>query len=75
MSRFGRELGKIMLEYFRGMHQSEQRLMQTVMLAIIEYVLEVGLDEACANVLRDNSDLSAYPHPHLAKCKAQIEGN
>ena len=62
-----------MLEYFRGMRQSEQRLMQTVMLSTIEYVLEVGLNEACANALRDNPDLSAYPC--LAKHKVQIERN
>jgi hypothetical protein len=62
-----------MFEYFHGMSQSEQRLMQTIMLATIEYVLEVGLDEACENVLRDNPDLSAYPH--LLKRKVPIKRN
>ena len=50
-----------MLEHFPNMGKSDRKLMQTIMLTIIEYVLEVGLDEACKNILKDNPDLTAYP--------------
>ena len=50
-----------MLEDFPNMGKSYQRLMQTIMLTTIEYVLDVGIEEACSDVLKDNPDLSAYP--------------
>ena len=49
-----------MLEHFPNMGKSDQKLMQTIMLTTIEYVLDVGIEEACSDVLRDNPDLSAY---------------
>jgi hypothetical protein len=43
------------------MGKSDRKLMQTIMLTTIEYVLDVGIEEACSDVLKDNPDLSAYP--------------
>lgn len=50
-----------MLEHFPNMGKSDRKLMQTIMLTTIEYVLDVGIEEACSDVLKDNPDLSAYP--------------
>lgn len=50
-----------MLERFPAMSQGQQKLTQTIMLATLEYVLEVGLDNACVEVLKDNPDLLMYP--------------
>ena len=50
-----------MLEHFPNMGKSDRKLMQTIMLTTIEYVLDAGIEEACSDVLRDNPDLSAYP--------------
>lgn len=49
-----------MLEHFPNMGKSDRKLMQTIMLTTIEYVLDVGIEEACSDVLKDNPDLSAY---------------
>ena len=58
-----------MLEHFPNMGKSDRKLMQTIMLTTIEYVLDVGIEEACSDVLKDNPDLSAYPK---LKDKAEI---
>ena len=50
-----------MLEHFPNMGKSDRKLMQTIMLTTIEYVLDVGIEEVCSDVLKDNPDLSAYP--------------
>ena len=50
-----------MLEHFPNMGKSDRKLMQIIMLTTIEYVLDVGIEEACSDVLKDNPDLSAYP--------------
>ena len=50
-----------MLEHFPNMGKSDRKLMQTIMLTTIEYVLDVGIEEACSDVLKDNPDLSTYP--------------
>ena len=50
-----------MLEHFPNMGKRDQKIMQTIMLTTIEYVLDVGIEEACSDMLKDNPDLSAYP--------------
>lgn len=50
-----------MLENFTSLGSSEKKLMQSVMLSTLEYVLDVGLDDAILTVLEDNPDLTIYP--------------
>lgn len=50
-----------MLDRFPAMSKGQQKLTQTIMLATLEYVLEVGLDNACVEVLKDSPNLLMYP--------------
>lgn len=54
-----------MLEKVPDMNKNMKRLMQRIMLASLDFVLEVGIDEACKTVLADNPDLDMFPN--LAK--------
>lgn len=64
-----------MLDKFIPLGESEKKLMQTIMLSTLEYVIEVGLDEAVSTVMNDIPDLTLFPEikkyagEHRITCK------
>lgn len=54
-----------MLEKVPDMNKNMKKLMQRIMLSTLDFVLEVGIEEACKTVLSDNPDLDMFPN--LAK--------